>query len=55
MHTPPFCPHADCSYHHKAPEGRRWYHLAGTYQTKAFGTVTRFRCLSYKTLRVVVI
>jgi transposase-like protein len=46
MHTPPFCPHAGCRYHHKAPEDRRWYHLAGSYETKAFGTVTRFRCLA---------
>lgn len=46
MLTPPFCPKAHCRYHHKAPEFERWYHIAGSYSTKAFGTVTRFRCLS---------
>ncbi|MFO7850106.1 MAG: hypothetical protein R6V67_09125, partial [Spirochaetia bacterium] len=46
MLTPTFCPHRFCRYHHKAPTGERWYHIAGSYHTKAFGTVTRFRCLS---------
>ncbi|MFP4266940.1 MAG: hypothetical protein ACLFQW_02970 [Spirochaetaceae bacterium] len=46
MTIPTFCPHRFCRYHHKAPTGERWYHVAGSYQTKAFGTVTRFRCLS---------
>ncbi len=44
MLIPPFCPNADCPYHTDPPEGEQWFYLAGTYETKAFGTVTRFRC-----------
>jgi transposase-like protein len=46
MLIPPFCPNADCPYHTDPPVHEQWFHLAGTYDTKAFGTVTRFRCQS---------
>jgi len=41
---PRFCPHPSCRYHrsHKPPPG--WYRSAGTYRTRAFGTVRRFQC-----------
>ena len=45
MRSPLFCPRASCRYHQ--PHTRRpanWYLSAGTYTTRAFGTVRRFRC-----------
>jgi hypothetical protein len=46
MLIPPFCPNADCPFHRAPPADTRWYHIAGSYETKAFGSVTRFQCLS---------
>lgn len=45
--TPPFCRNPTCAYHHPSPESpytafERW----GSYWTKAFGRVPRFRCTS---------
>lgn len=45
MSSPLFCPHRGCRYHSQVPTHTRWYHVAGYYQTKAFGRVRRFRCL----------
>jgi hypothetical protein len=39
----PFCPHPDCLLHARAPESR-WYYPHGSYWTKTFGTVERFKC-----------
>jgi len=44
MLIPPFCPNADCPNHTAPPAHGQWFYLAGSYDTKAFGTVTRFRC-----------
>ena len=42
---PPFCPNKDCRFHLSAPsDGRRWWRPVGTYPTKAFGRVRRYRC-----------
>jgi transposase-like protein len=46
MLTPPFCPYSDCSNHTSLPFRKRWYHIAGRYETKVFGTVVRFKCLT---------
>jgi len=46
MLTPPFCPNADCRNHTSLPFGKRWYHIAGRYETKVSGTVVRFKCLA---------
>jgi DNA-binding Lrp family transcriptional regulator len=43
-----FCPHAGCVYHDKAPEDHEWYEYFDAYETKAFGTVPRFRCEACK-------
>ena len=43
MHAFTFCPNPDCPYHTHAPS-ERWFVAAGTYHTKAFGQVQRFRC-----------
>lgn len=40
----PFCPNPACRYHAKAPPGRRWYRLFGSYYTKRNGRVPRYRC-----------
>ncbi len=44
MLIPPFCPYSDCRYHNEAPAEDNWYRSSGSYETKAFGTVSRFRC-----------
>lgn len=41
----PFCPNPHCSFHDKAP-GHPWFSRHGSYLTKAFGAVNRFRCSS---------
>ena len=46
MLIPPFCPNSDCSNHTALPFNKRWYHIAGRYETKAFGIVVRFKCLT---------
>ena len=45
MLTPPFCPNSECPCHTALPVHRKWYYGAGSYETKAFGTVARFKCL----------
>ena len=46
MFTPRFCPHRDCSYHRKEEKRPDWYRPWGSYQTRTFGRVLRFRCRS---------
>ena len=46
MLIPPFCPYAECSNHTSLPFKTRWYHIAGRYHTKVYGTVVRFKCLN---------
>src|SRR6056297_3275970 len=46
MLTPPFCPNSDCRNHTSLPFTKRWYHIAGRYETKVSGTVVRFKCLA---------
>lgn len=47
LEIPPFCPNKDCPSHQQPPqEERHWYRLDGSYSTKAFGSVQRYRCLS---------
>ena len=43
---PPFCPNRNCIHHRRLPPAGagRWYRLAGSYSTKAFGPVQRYRC-----------
>ena len=43
MFTPPFCPNRTCS-NHSDPPGHRWWYPNGTHSTRAFGTVSRFKC-----------
>ncbi len=42
---PPFCPNRACK-HHVMPQSAAWWRPAGVYDTVAFGTVRRFKCLS---------
>ena len=44
MKAPQFCPHKDCRYHGKERKPVIWYRSWGSYGTKAFGTVQRYRC-----------
>ena len=44
MKAPQFCPHRGCRYHGKERKPVTWYRLWGSYGTKAFGTVQRYRC-----------
>ena len=41
----PFCPYSECANHTALPITGRWYHIAGSYESKVNGTVTRFICL----------
>ena len=41
----PFCPNPRCRLHLEHP-GPRWFRTKGTYRTRAFGLVRRFRCRS---------
>lgn len=43
MFTPPFCPYRDCTLHTNPP-ATMWWSLNGTHETRAFGTVQRFKC-----------
>lgn len=43
MERIPFCPNPRCQYHLQAPSSR-WWSAFGSYETKAFGPVPRFRC-----------
>ncbi len=45
MFIPVHCPSPGCSNHHY-PQTANWYRFFGTYRTKTFGTVPRFRCSS---------
>lgn len=45
MFTPPFCPYKQCE-RHLEQEDESWWKPCGFHQTKAFGPVQRFRCLS---------
>ncbi len=46
MLIPPFCPNSNCTNHTSLPFRKRWYHIAGRYETKVSGTVVRFKCLA---------
>lgn len=46
MLIPPFCPYSECPNHTALPFRKRWYHIAGRYETKVSGTVIRFKCLA---------
>ena len=48
MFIPPHCPNPDCD-HYELPDRPNWYWKTGSYPTKAFGSVPRFRCKSCKT------
>jgi len=39
-----FCPNPRCLNHDPAPEARRWFTPNGSYSTKAFGIVCRYKC-----------
>jgi len=41
----PFCPYSECANHTALPITGRWYYIAGSYESKVNGTVTRFTCL----------
>lgn len=43
MHSFPFCPNARCELHLQAPP-HPWFSRVGSYATKAFGIVPRYRC-----------
>ena len=42
---PRFCPRRLCANHFQPVSKRGWYRSAGSYETKAFGTVARFVCV----------
>lgn len=42
--SPPFCPEPSCRHHHDERGSYRAFQSWGSYQTKAFGRVPRFRC-----------
>lgn len=43
----PFCPNEQCRLHQGRPLATlQWYHHYGSYDSKRFGAVRRFRCLS---------
>jgi transposase-like protein len=43
----PFCPNHDCRLHYRRPApAPRWFQRFGTYPTRRFGLVQRFRCCS---------
>ena len=42
------CPNPKCSYYHAPPKAHQWYKPHGKYETKAFGTVLRSRCMRCK-------
>lgn len=44
MDYPEFCPNKNCELHKKELEIDDWYDKYGTYETKAFGTVQRYKC-----------
>ncbi|MFW5710456.1 MAG: helix-turn-helix domain-containing protein [bacterium] len=44
MLTPPFCPNSDCPWQTTLPVHGKWYHGAGSYETKVFAK----RKLSYQ-------
>ena len=48
MHYPPFCPYQSCIHYGTAPSEGSWYLRAGSYPTKAFGRVPRYRCRACK-------
>ena len=41
---PTCCPDPECLLHTKDAKPPEWYSLDGTYETKTFGTVQRYRC-----------
>lgn len=43
MHKWMFCPSKYCKNHNRQ-DTNRWYKKAGSYETKAFGTVQRYKC-----------
>lgn len=45
MFIPPHCPNPDCDHYQHAPESI-WYRKISPYETKTFGSVARFFCLS---------
>ena len=45
MKSPPFCPNPHCP-NHRHPSSRRWFWRAGHYDTRTFGSVQRFSCLT---------
>lgn len=46
MFTPPFCPNPHCSEHSEDLHPPAWYIRYGYHQTRAFGRVQRYKCLS---------
>jgi transposase-like protein len=41
---PEFCPNTGCVLHKKSLDFDDWYYRYGTYETKTFGTVRRYKC-----------
>ncbi len=44
MIKPSFCSNPKCIHHKRGGRKGNWYKLAGSYETKAFGTVQRYQC-----------
>jgi transposase-like protein len=44
MFIPPFCPNKACPYHNPKLCASKWFWNNGTYNTKCFNTVQRFKC-----------
>jgi transposase-like protein len=45
MSSVPFCPNNKCELHKKEIKISDWYYKYGTYETEAFGTVQRYKCI----------
>ncbi len=45
MFHPPFCPNRECRNHHLSTKTAAWYVRNGSYFSRLFGRIQRFRCL----------
>ena len=44
MKSIPFCPNRECRQYYRKHTDQQWYYLWGTYTTKTFKTVHRYKC-----------
>ncbi|ORC30290.1 hypothetical protein B4O97_18155, partial [Marispirochaeta aestuarii] len=44
MFHPPFCPNKECRNHYLSTKTAAWYVRNGSYSSRLFGRIQRFRC-----------